>query len=246
MSIEDILQSAPQYMDVVSTYDLDVAGGDLQIDETGDLALTPDGDLKFGNDRINATHRLVQRWCFNVPIISVMFSLAAHSNTTTQNLVAEREVIAPLLFQNDQSMQRFHHINNEIGAHEFGGGASAGALMVVLSNLLLRYKDDLKPAPAKWENSSSQIGGRSFGSIVVAAAANFRHYDEWARTERPTNQQLSSIRVIADVLKQAIAPDGYRHPFRHNVCPDLLEALSGGDFELLSQRFFAFAKDVAA
>jgi hypothetical protein len=51
MSIEDIFQGAPKYMEVVSTYGLDVAGGDLQVDEKGDIAVTSDGDLKFGNDR---------------------------------------------------------------------------------------------------------------------------------------------------------------------------------------------------
>jgi hypothetical protein len=246
MSIEDILQSAPEYMNVVSAYDLDVAGGDWQVDDSGDIAVTLDGDLKFGNDRINATHRLIQRWCFNVPILSVLFSLAAHSKETIQRLDAERDVIAPLAFQNRQSMERFNDINNEIVAHTFGGGACAGAIIIILNNLLMRYRDDLKPAADKWETGSPQIEGRSFGSIVTAAAANFRHHDEWARTHPPTNQQLGSIKIIADVLKQPIAPDGNRHPFRHNVCPDLLDALSGGDFERLSHRFFTFAKDVAA
>jgi hypothetical protein len=245
-TIEDILQSAPEYMDVVAAYDLDVAGGDLQVDESGDIAVTLDGDLKFGDDRINATHRLIQRWCFNAPILRVLFSLAANSKTTIQRLDAEREIIAPLAFQNRHSMERYHDINNEIVAHNFGGGACAGAIMVILNNLLMRYKDDLKPATDKWGISSPQIEGRSFGSIVTAAAANFRHHDEWARTNPPTGQQLVSIRIIADVRKQPIAPDGNRHPFRQNVCPDLLETLSGGEFERLSQCFFAFAKDVAA
>jgi hypothetical protein len=246
MSIEDILQSTPKYLDVVSAYGLDVIGGDLQVNEKGDIAVTLDGDLKFGNDRVNATHRLIQRWCFNAPIIGALFSLATHASATKQRLDAEMDVVAPLVFHSAASMERFHDINNEIGAHTFGGGACAGAIMVVLSNLLLRYRDDLKPATGKWEKSSPQIEGRSFGSIVTAAAVNFRHHDEWARSHPPTSQQLGSIRVIADVLKQPITPDRNRHPFRGNVCPDLLEALSEGDFELLSQRFFAFAKDVAA
>jgi hypothetical protein len=190
-------------------------------------------------------HRLIQRWCFNAPIIGVLFSLAVHSSATMQRLDGERDVIAPLVFQSTQSKERFHDINDQIVAHDFGGGACARAIMIVLNNLLLRYRDDLKPVTDKWETSSPQIEGRSFGSIVAAAAANFRHHDEWARSNPSTNQQLVSIRVIGDVLKQLIAPDGNRHPFRHNVCPELLEALSGGEFELLSQRFFAFAKDLA-
>jgi hypothetical protein len=187
-------------------------------------------------------HRLILRWCSNAPILNVLFSMAAHSNATTQRLNTEKDVIAPLVFQNRQSMERYHDIDNEMVAHTFGGGACAGAMMVVLNNDLMRYKDDFKQAADKWETGSPQIEGRSFGSIVTAAAANFRHHDEWARTNPPKSLQLVSIRVIADVLKQQIAPNGNRHPFRHNVCPDLLEVLSGGDFERLNQRFFAFAK----
>src|SRR5258708_19258637 len=107
MSIEDILQNAPKYMEVVSAYGLDVAGGDLQVDENGDIAVTLDGDLKFGNDRINAMHRLVQRWCFNVPIIGAFFSLSAHSNKTIQTLPADRATFAPFNFSSDPSLHPF-------------------------------------------------------------------------------------------------------------------------------------------
>src|SRR5258708_22399932 len=105
MSIEDILQNAPKYMEVVSAYGLDVAGGDLQVDENGDIAVTLDGDLKFGNDRINAMHRLVQRWCFNVPIIGALFSLAAPSHRTIPSLAAQPETIPPLIFSSDPTFE---------------------------------------------------------------------------------------------------------------------------------------------
>jgi hypothetical protein len=54
MSIEDILQNAPRYEDIVTAYGLDVLGGDLQVTTSGDIAVTVNGDLKFGNDRVNA------------------------------------------------------------------------------------------------------------------------------------------------------------------------------------------------
>jgi hypothetical protein len=57
---------------------------------------------------------------------------------------------------------------------------------------------------------------------------------------------LRSIEVIAAALKQPIAPDGARHPIRSNVCPQLLDVVSGGNYEQLGQRFFAFAKDLAS
>ena len=146
-SIEDILKNAPNYMDVVSAYDLDVAESDWQVDETGGLDMTLDGNPKSGDDRTNAMHRLILRWCSNAPILNVLFSMAAHSNATTQRLNTEKDVIAPLVFQNRQSMERYHDIDNEMVAHTFGGGACAGAMMVVLNNDLMRYKDDFKQLP---------------------------------------------------------------------------------------------------
>jgi len=247
MNIEDILQSPPRYKDIVTAYGLDVRGGDLQLTPGGNIALTVDGlDLKWGNDRVNATHRLIQRWCFNAPTLAGLFKLVTHARTAKQQLTDEMNRVAPIAFQNTRAIQRFHDINNEVGASTFGSEACAGAVMVVLHNLLMRYKIDLNATKKKWEKSSPQIGARSFGSIIAAGAANFRHHDEWARCNPPSDQQLQSIEVIAAALKQPIAPNGKGHPFRGNVCPQLLEVLSDGDFEELSRRFFAFAKDLAS
>jgi hypothetical protein len=246
MGIENVLQNAPRYEEIVATYELDVRGGDLQLTPSGDIAVTVDGDLKWGNDRVNAMHRLVQRWCFNAPTLAGLFKLVTHARATKQQLDDEMNLIAPIVFQSTQTTQRFHDINNEVGASTFGGAACAGTLMVVLHNLLVRYKVDLNAPQEKWENSSPQIEGRSFGSIVAAGAANFRHHDEWARCNPPSEQQLRSIEVIAAALKQPIAPNGKGHPFRWNVCAELLEILSDGDCEELSRRFFAFAKNLAS
>jgi hypothetical protein len=247
MSIEDILQNAPRYEDVVTAYGLDVRGGDLQLTASGSIAVTVDGcDLKWGNDRVNAMHRLIQRWCFNAPTLVGLFKLVGHAQATKEQLSDEINMIAPIAFSSTQSAERFHEINNEVGAYTFGGAACAGAIMVVLHNLLMRYRDDLSASKEKWEKSSPQIGGCSLGSIVAAGAANFRHHDEWARSNLPSGQQLSSIKVIAAALNQPIAADGKGHPFRGNICPQLLEAVSEGDCEQLNQRFFAFAKNLAS
>lgn len=205
---------------MVAAHGLDLADGDLQINDNGNIAGTPDGDLKFGNDRVNALHRLVQRWCFNAPTLAVLFKLVVHANNAKQNLDAELDGIFSIAFTNPPLAERFHDIKSEIGAHPSAGARGAGAIMVVLSNLLLRYRDDLRLAADKWEKGSPLIEGRSLGSIVTAAAANFRHRDEWARSHPPTNQQLASIKDLADVLKQPIPLDGSRHSFRRNVCPD--------------------------
>jgi hypothetical protein len=169
MSIEDILQNAPRYEDVVTAYGLDIRGGDLQLTASGSIAVTVDGDLKWGNDRVNAMHRLVQRWCFNAPTVAGLFKLVTHAHATKQQLDDEMNAIGPIVFGTTQSPERFHELNNEIGAYTFGGAACAGAIMIVLHNLLMRYKVDLNATKDKWEKSSPQIGGRSLGSIIAAA-----------------------------------------------------------------------------
>jgi hypothetical protein len=246
MNIDDLFQNAPRYKDIVAAYQLDMRGGDLQVTASGNIAITADGDLKFGNDRVNAMHRLVQGWCFNAPTLAGLFRLVTHAHATKQQLDGEMNVIAPIAFHTTQNTQRFHDINNEVGSYSFGGAACSGAIMVVLDNLLMRFRVDLNATKDKWRKSFPQIGGRSFGAIIAAAAANFRHHNEWARRNPPNKQQLRSIEVIAAALKQPIALDGKGQPFRGNVCPQLLEAVSGGNFEQLNQRFFAFAKDLAS
>jgi hypothetical protein len=57
---------------------------------------------------------------------------------------------------------------------------------------------------------------------------------------------MKSIRVIAAVLKVPIGKIGNGHPFRRNVCPEVVEALSDGNREELNRKFFAFAKNMAA
>ena len=88
--------------------------------------------------------------------------------------------------------------------------------------------------------------GYSVGAIIDAAANNFRHHDEWAKTEPPSQQQLRSISVIAAVLKIAIKPNGGRHPFRRNVCPDIVVVLSQGSFEIMNRNIFAFANSMVS
>ena len=151
-----------------------------------------------------------------------------------QQAEAERNAIAGALFTNRPLIEKFHMLAVEIEAGEFGGAACAGAIMVVLSNMLQRYKDDLKATNPKWEGIGTQFNGHSFGEVVVAAANNFRHHDEWARTRPPTPQQQKSIAVI-----EAAAPHVL---WRRNACADLVPVVGGSVFATLEQRFFDFAK----
>ncbi|MGA2491466.1 MAG: hypothetical protein ABSF67_00795 [Roseiarcus sp.] len=245
-------------MPVISTYERLVAKhhlaallaeGDLQVTASGDIAQTRDGDLKWGEDRCNAMHRLVMRWCFNVPTLETLFSLILKESERKRQAETERESAANIAFARAEpdpdEVAKFHALGEQIGAAEFGGAACAGAIVVVLNNLLLRYKADLKAADPKWEKITPQFGGYSFGEVVSAAANNFRHHDEWASTRAPNAQQMKSIAVIEGVLGHRMA-SAITVPWRRNACVELVAVVGGSDFETLERRFFEFAKSICS
>jgi len=236
--------SVPTYESIVAKYDLGaiLAGGDLQLTASGDIAITPDGDLKFGNDKCNAMHRLVQRWCFNARVLETLFALVMEEDLRMREAEAERNDMFSIAFTSHQMTAKFHKSAEEIGTGEFGGAACAGAIMVVLSNMLQRYKDDLKATDPKWEGIGPQFRGYSFGEIVVAAANNFRHHDEWARTRKPNAQQRKSITVIEAALDYTILSAAPVVPWRRNACADLVRVIGFNDFATLERGFFEFAK----
>jgi hypothetical protein len=234
----------PSYEQVIETYAITLlkTPGDLQLTANGDIAVH-DGDLKLGNDQYNAMFRLVQAWRFNSPTLEGLFNLAIDSGTTRDRLTKEQDELMSLLVATNwsrDSIKEYHSKNDEIGANEIGEGACAGALFVILSNLLLRLKNDLQVFQDRWVKCGPLINGISVGSLVSAAANNFRHYDEWRRTSPPTQQQLSSMNVISQVIGSLPLP------IRENICPKLLEVISGGSYEKLNQALFAFAKSVSA
>lgn len=233
---------APSYEAVVNAYDIAILkpGGDFQVTSTGALHLTKDRTLKLGDDRFNAMFRLVERWRLNSPTLAVLFEAVANSRDQKQHLVDQVNG-GGLAIHDTHSVEAFRTLNDEIGANEFGCAVYAGAIMLVLSNLLLRFKIDLNANDKDWKGACPLIEGCSVGSIVQAAANNFRHHDEWARTDPPKPRQLRWISTIAAILKRSIAPDGSRHPFRYNACPEIIEVISGGDYERLNRNVFTFA-----
>ena len=87
-----------------------------------------------------------------------------------------------------------------------------------------------------------QFSGYSSGEVVVAAANNFRHHDEWARTRKPDTKQRKSIAVIEAALGYTIVWPAPVVPWRRNACADLVPIIGGSDFATLEQGFFDFAK----
>lgn len=242
----------PAHAEIVHRYGLTPIRHGLDFSQTpdGNLATTVDFDLKMGDDKQNGLHRLVVRWRFNEPALRGDFNYVVESFERENALNKELNNVASRLLQPD-AIARYHEIQDEVGVLSFGRDTAAGAIMVVLANLLYRLRVDLgfhplkfnASKPTEWFTSQPTFAGHSFGVVLDAAAANFRHHDEWARTEPPSEQQLRSITVMGDVLGKTIASDGTRHPFRGNASPEILLALSDGSFEMLNEHLFAFARN---
>jgi hypothetical protein len=228
----------PQFREIVERYRVDFlkAPADLAI-RKGDIALTKRGDLMLNSEEYSALFTLVQYWRFNEPYLRNLFEVVLTTNRRLGSLIEQR----------DQSLDRFvnHERNDEISANAIGMASYAGAIVMVMSRLLLAFRDDLGATEREWIQSGPKIEGCSIGAIVEAAANNFRHNDEWLKhTRKPTKQQLRSIRVLATVLREPIAADGERHGLNRDICPEILELLSGGDFEQLASNLFAFANAI--
>jgi hypothetical protein len=249
------VRTASTYESVVARHSLGevLAGTDWQVTTRGGLDLTADGNPKFGDDTCNAMHRLVLRWCSNARVLETLLDLVAVDSLRKQTAKAEREAIVCVSFATEfpsrERIEKFHALGEEVETGEFGGAACAGAIMVVLNNLLQRYKVDLSKLNPKWGGIGPQFNGYSFGEVVEAASNNFRHHDEWARTKEPTKQQMKSIPVVKAAL--GYAPLSAAAPaWRRNACADLVAVLIGGTeiatleqrFATLEQRFFKFAK----
>ena len=217
------------------------SGGDLQIKD-GDIAVTRDGDLKLGDDRFNALFRLVQRWRLNESAIGDLFANTEVYAQRLTHVMGERSnEVGPSLGSDPEA---FHRLTDAIGENESGASVFAGAILVVMNNLLQRFKLDLNVSREKWCSSAPHFSGYSLGEVVAAAAANFRHHDEWASTPQPTNQQMASMNILAAILGlPPINEHGFR-TIRSNVCRDILEALSAGSVEQLHSHLFKFAQNL--
>jgi hypothetical protein len=191
----------PAYDEVVERYALEIlkSPGDLVIKD-GDLALTKSGDLMLKNAEYSAMFRLVQGWRFNAPTLQALFDLVFTTKRRRKDLddslngvFADRrfDPKAANPFMPDQSsLDRYHELNDEIGANELASVAYAGAVVLVLSGLLQSFKDDIDATRNDWEKSTPLFEGFSIVSILAASANNFRHNDEWAKT-RPRSRTSS-------------------------------------------------------
>lgn len=128
----------PGYFETLTRFGLqELQQGDLQV-HNGDWAVTPDGDFQFGNTRVNALFRLVERWRVNQPTLEQLYGdLANRSQQLKEVLKARAQGLGPSL---SREPTQYHEEIEAVGDYESGASVYAGAIFVVLNNLLQRCR----------------------------------------------------------------------------------------------------------
>jgi hypothetical protein len=231
----------PNYLETLSRYGLErLEFSDLHV-RNGNIAITADGDLQLGDRTVNALFRLVERWRAHQPTLNDLFeAMQFHSHRRDETLDARNSGHGPSLVTN---IDAFHEATDRLRVDESGASIYAGSICLVVNNLLQRFRVDVQPTPDAWREAAPTYAGESFSDIIAAAANNFRHHDEWARTSPPTSQQMQSISVLRSVLS-ARTSGMPAHAIRTNVCREIVLLVSDGAIEQLHERLFAYAKNV--
>ncbi|MBI1174918.1 MAG: hypothetical protein GC139_06600 [Sideroxydans sp.] len=219
------------------------SGLDLQVTPSGDIAITRDGDLQLGNLNTNGLFRFIERWRQSESTIAELFTPMAREATRFENLSRSRKRGEyPTLTLNPQA---YHEITDSIIEAQLVASTLAGSIAVILNNLLQRLKQDLKAPDDEWHQAKPIFSDFSLGEIFAAAAANFRHYDEWASTQLPTKQQLTSMSVICGLLNVPVQTEKGFPSIRTNECGNILMLISKGDIETLHRLTVEYAKSLA-
>lgn len=211
---------------------------DLAVDANGNIAITRDGDLQMGEARVNALFRLLERWRISQFTVDELY--ATWRGTRDElNTIRSQHHNSSLV----ADPRKFNSEAESISELEENSGILAGAIFVVLNNLLQRFKQDLEiPQSPTAASTSTQS---TFEAVIMAAAANFRHYDEWAGSSVTNSQQQKSVSVLCHFL--GMQPNGTsgRPAIRSNVCGLVLEKLSDDAVETLHRKLFDYAKAAA-
>ncbi|MCG2642435.1 MULTISPECIES: hypothetical protein [Bradyrhizobium] len=242
---------ARPYDEMVETYNLSILteAGDWSLDATGDLVMTKDGDLQHGDLAYNGLFRLVRMWRYSEPHLRYLYAtvndqMSQHAALDDDlNAVGEKaheEIMRGQCIPSRAFGEALHDVLDQQAAAVFGAGIYAGSLMLMLSTVLLRLRDDIEGKRC-WSTVGPSINGHSIGAIVEAGANGFRHADEWAKTRPPTAQQKRSQDIIEGALHGRPQPN----EGSPGACVELLAVLSGGTFEGLATNVFTFAHNLA-
>lgn len=237
---------------IVDAYDLLILKevGDWSIGDDGDdLVSTKDGDPQHGDIAYNGLFRLVQMWRYSEPHLRFLFAalketlahrIALDDDLNAVGEKAHAEIMRGHRMPSREFGEAMHDVLDRQAGATFGAGIYAGSLMIMLSTLLLRLRDDIN-GRVDWIEARPLFNGHSVGAIIEAGANGFRHADEWAKTHPPTPQQKRSQDIIAGVLSSHPPPDGGSP----GACVELLRLLSADDFQGLATNVFTFAHALA-
>jgi hypothetical protein len=239
------------YDDVVATYGLTILAeaGDWSL-ERADLVMTKDGEPQHGDIAYSGLFRLVQMWRFCEPHLRGLFDEMNSMRAWQEGLNNDMNALGAAkharfrhetyLRTDPEFAEAFNDICDQQTSATFGASVYAGSLMLMLSGMLLRLRDDIG-AKDDWNKVGPFYNGHSTGAIIEAGANGFRHADEWAKTANPTVQQKRSQDVIAGALSGRPPPD----EDSPGGCVELLQLLSDGSFGGLASSTFAFAHNLA-
>jgi hypothetical protein len=234
----------PDYLETLSRFGLqrlNSGEADLVLDGNGNIAITKDGNLQMGVTPVNAMFRLVERWRVTDHATRAMFLQIKDAESLASAMTEETAGLLTL------EPKRYMETQEQVEAVREMAASFAGTVFVTLNNTLQRFRNDIgiKESDPKWTCSGRLIQEHSIGEIASAAAANFRHYDEWDATSTPNPQQLRSIQVIAKVLGYNATVQGGHRTFRGNVCDRMLAPVCGGSPDALTERMFEYCKVIA-
>lgn len=209
--------SPPSFAELVARNNIQLLARPLDLVViNGDIGVTEWGDLTLNDADHSAYARLVNRWLYNFPTQSDLFSTVA--------LKVE--------FAGNAEEYSFRTIAKDV---------YAGTIAIFVDRILQSFRQDITASADEWRRAAATFAGHSLGDVMKATANNVRHVDEWLRARAPSPQQLTSMRVIADLLGQTLAPDGAGHQLGREVAADVLEKISGGSFGTLELQVFNFS-----
>jgi hypothetical protein len=205
----------------------------------GDLAMHA-GDVQVGDLCYNALYRLVVLWRYNELHLRQLLSTVGEMSDRHAESHREFEQLGDRHNRGsasnpwdgfDDFAKAFREASDEEGLAHFGAHNYAGCLLIVLSNILQRFRSDIG-APAAWKIAEPIFNGFSVGSIVVAAANGYRHEDEWAKASELDHRQKTSLDVITGCLVGRTAATESTLA----RCAEIILLLSGGEFDALGAR----------
>lgn len=227
----------PSYSEFVAEFQLSMLQepGDLVIID-GDLAMTKDFDLMLNDIAYHSMFRLAEHWRRHLPHFRFLYDLALEMRRGVDEAIRDIDSFSRTI--DDLWSRRDRQDGFTAGYHSY-----AGCLVLLASNALNRFRDDLDVKNDLWYSSGNLCGGQSIGSILAAAANGFRHEDEWLKSRTPTPRQKQS----QDVLVAALGPRPDHEHFQPGRCLEVIEALSGGEgFEGFTKSALGYAQNIAA